>query len=123
MTAAWIYKKPVSSSIPSFLDLQRGADFGSLDKGKRCEYLPPIDEPERLEDFRDHAFSQVHSIEDLEDLGREMKTCPYYGSRKAIKQAQLVTLPYNLLLLKQARETLGISLTECVTLMKGIELH
>jgi chromosome transmission fidelity protein 1 len=82
------------------------------EKGKRCEFLPSVDEPERLEDFRDHALSQVHSIEDLEDLGRDMKVCPYYGSRKAIKHAQLVTLPYNLLLLKQARESLGINLKE-----------
>lgn len=82
------------------------------DKAKRCEFLPPVDEVERLEDFRDHALSQVHSIDDLEDLGREMKICPYYGSRKAIKQAQLVTLPYNLLLKKQARDSFGINLEE-----------
>jgi chromosome transmission fidelity protein 1 len=83
-----------------------------VDKGKRCEFLPPVDEPERLEEFRDHALSQVHSIDDLEDLGREMKVCPYYGTRKAIKQAQLVTLPYNLLLQKQARDSFGINLEE-----------
>ena len=71
-----------------------------------------MDEPDRLDTFRDNALSQIHSIEDLEELGRDMKTCPYYGSRRAIKQAQLVTLPYNLLLLKQARETLGINLEE-----------
>lgn len=82
------------------------------DKGKRCEFLPSSNEPERLEDFRDQALSQVHSIDDLEDLGRDMKVCPYYGSRKAIKQAQLVTLPYNLLLQKQARESFGITLDE-----------
>lgn len=84
------------------------------EKGKRCEFLPSADEPERLEEFRDHALSQVHSIDDLEDLGREMKVCPYYGSRKAIKQAQLVTLPYNLLLQRQARESFGITLDESV---------
>ena len=86
----------------------------SADKGKRCEYLPPIDEPERLETFRDHALSEPKNIEDLEELGRELHTCPYYGSRRAIKEAQLVTLPYNLLLLKQARDSLGINLEEFV---------
>lgn len=92
---------------------QLGASLNNLaDKGKRCEFLPPVDESERLEDFRDHALSEIHSIDDLEDLGREMKVCPYYGSRKAIKQAQLVTLPYNLILQKQARESIGIDLTE-----------
>lgn len=74
--------------------------------------MPPLDEPERLTTFSDHALSELHNIEDLEELGRSLKICPYYGSRRAIKHAHLVTLPYNLLLLKQARESLGISLDE-----------
>ena len=98
--------KSVDALNDKCLDLQKA------DKGKRCEFLPPHDEPERLETFRDHALAEPRSIEELEELGRELHTCPYYGSRKAIKQAQLVTLPYNLLLLKQARESLDISLDE-----------
>ncbi|EAU85951.2 CHL1 helicase [Coprinopsis cinerea okayama7 len=49
-------------------------------------------------------------IEDLAEAGRLANTCPYFGSRKAIPQAELVTLPYNLLLQKSAREALGIDL-------------
>lgn len=114
MIAVWICKKQVRftrlcTQVTTFLFW-----YSRPDKGKRCEFLPPVDEPERLEEFRDHALSQVHSIDDLEDLGRDMKVCPYYGSRKAIKQAQLVTLPYNLLLQKQARESFGISLEKWV---------
>lgn len=44
-------------------------------------------------------------------------TCPYFGSRKAVPQAELVVLPYNLLLSKTARETLGIELQDQVVII------
>jgi chromosome transmission fidelity protein 1 len=43
-------------------------------------------------------------------LGKETGICPYYASRAAIKPAEIVTLPYPLLLQKSARDALGISL-------------
>lgn len=52
----------------------------------------------------------MRDIEDLVTEGRKVGVCPYYATRKAVKQAQLVTLPYNLLLQKNAREALGINL-------------
>ena len=55
-------------------------------------------------------MDQVRDIEDLADIGKEIKSCSYYGSRKSLKHAQLVTLPYSMLLHKKTRETLGINL-------------
>jgi chromosome transmission fidelity protein 1 len=43
-------------------------------------------------------------------LGKQLRICPYYASRSAIKPAEIVTLPYPLLLQKSAREALGLSL-------------
>jgi len=60
--------------------------------------------------------ASVRDIEDIEDLGRKTKTCPYYGSRKAVKAAEVVTLPYNMLMQKTAREALGIFLKGCALL-------
>ncbi|KAF8195495.1 helicase C-terminal domain-containing protein [Pholiota molesta] len=71
-------------------------------EGKRCEYLPPIGEEERMFDFRDQILASPKDIEDLALAGRLAHTCPYFGSRRAIPQAELVTLPYNLLLQKSA---------------------
>ncbi|KAF8727607.1 DEXDc2, partial [Rhizoctonia solani] len=85
--------------------------------GKRCTYLPPPDEEAKMMDMRDHILSSPKDIEDLEGLGRQTATCPYYGTRRAIKQAELVTLPYNLLLQKRAREALGIDLTDQVVIV------
>ncbi|CAE7051005.1 unnamed protein product [Rhizoctonia solani] len=86
-------------------------------EGKRCAYLPPLDEEAKMIDMRDHILSAPKDIEDLETLGRQTSTCPYYGTRRAIKQAELVTLPYNLLLQGRAREALGIDLTDQVVIV------
>ncbi|GAA5901538.1 hypothetical protein JCM6882_006307 [Rhodosporidiobolus microsporus] len=90
-----------------------------LQKGgkDRCPHLPPLNEPAKLNDFRDKALASVHDIEDIEDLGRKTGTCPYYGSRKAVRSAEVVTLPYNLLMQRTAREALGISLKDHVVVI------
>lgn len=80
-------------------------------KGKRCPYLPPHDAEHQILEFRDHVLATPRDIEDLVTLGKELETCPYFGSRRAIPLAELVTLPYNLLLQSSAREALGIDLT------------
>ncbi|KAF9517219.1 hypothetical protein BS47DRAFT_546430 [Hydnum rufescens UP504] len=92
-------------------------EINTRPKESRCPFLPGIDEESRLLDFRDHALAHPKDIEDLVSLGREQKTCPYYGTRKAINRAELVTLPYNLLLQKPAREALGIDLKNHIILL------
>ncbi|CAA7261430.1 unnamed protein product [Cyclocybe aegerita] len=84
---------------------------------KRCKYLPPVGEEEKMLDFRDQVLAAPKDIEDLATAGRLAETCPYFGSRRAIPQAQLVTLPYNLLLQKSAREALGIDLKDQIVLI------
>ncbi|GAA5980280.1 hypothetical protein JCM5350_000898 [Sporobolomyces pararoseus] len=99
-------------------DLQKGgSSSGTGTKEKRCPYLPPMSEPTKLNQFRDQALASVRDIEDIEDLGRKLNTCPYYGTRRAVKAAEVVTLPYNMLMQKTAREALGISLTDHVVVI------
>lgn len=85
--------------------------------GKRCQYLPPPGEEIAMTDFRDQILASPKDIEDLAEAGRLANTCPYFGSRKAIPQAELVTLPYNLLLQKSAREALGINLKDQIVII------
>ncbi|CDR88405.1 related to CHL1-protein of the DEAH box family [Sporisorium scitamineum] len=88
-------------------------------KGKtKCPSLPPFDQVGRAQvlEFRDAAMAEVGDIEDLVQLGKQTKTCPYFAARSSAKQAELVTLPYNLLLQKDARNALGISLEGCIVL-------
>ncbi|PPR07101.1 hypothetical protein CVT24_010937 [Panaeolus cyanescens] len=91
---------------------------------RRCQFLPPMGEEEKMLDFRDMVlasredFATPKDIEDLAAAGRDAETCPYFGARKAIPQAQqLVTLPYNLLLQASAREALGIDLKDQIVLI------
>jgi chromosome transmission fidelity protein 1 len=42
-------------------------------------------------------------------LGKQIGICPYYASRAAVKSAEIVTLPYPLLLQKSAREALDLN--------------
>lgn len=91
---------------------------GKKGKGK-CPSLPTFDQAGRAQilEFRDAAMAEVGDIEDLVQLGKTTKTCPYFAARSSAKQAELVTLPYNLLLQKDARNALGISLAGCIVLI------
>jgi chromosome transmission fidelity protein 1 len=77
---------------------------------RKCPFLPKQEDQDLVLDFRDHALSKICDIEDLAAVGSRLQTCPYYASRPAIGPAEIVTLPYPLLLQKSAREALGISL-------------
>lgn len=52
----------------------------------------------------------MHDIEDLHQLGQEMSICSYYGTRESVPLAQVVAMPYSMLLSKDTRESLGIEL-------------
>ncbi|CAJ0873106.1 11292_t:CDS:10 [Entrophospora sp. SA101] len=94
------------------MDLQKS----DLKAEKRCPHLPFKDKSGFL-DFRDHVLAEVRDIEDLAHLGKKLNTCPYYGTRKSIRQCQIVTLPYNLILQKSSRESMGISLENNIVII------
>lgn len=56
-------------------------------------------------------------IEDLVQLGRRIGTCPYYGSRSMVPPADLVVLPYQSLLSKSSRESLGLKLKNNIVII------
>lgn len=69
----------------------------------------------RGKEFRSEASQQGPlDIEDLVQIGHDFKTCPYYGSRSLVHTADLVVLPYQSLLSKSSRESLGLSLKDSV---------
>lgn len=76
----------------------------------KCGFLPNRENQTLVNDFRDHTLATIRDIEDMGALGKQICICPYYASRSAIKPAEIVTLPYPLLLQKSAREALGLSL-------------
>lgn len=76
----------------------------------KCQFIPSKENQPLVNDFRDHTLASLRDIEDMATLGKAINICPYYASRAAIRPAEIVTLPYPLLLQKSAREALGISL-------------
>jgi len=49
--------------------------------------------------------------------GQEINTCPYYGTRKSLQHGQLILVPYNSILHKNTRISLGIDLKESVLII------
>ncbi|NWJ07277.1 DDX11 helicase, partial [Crypturellus undulatus] len=72
---------------------------------------------EQMHFLRDEVLVEVKDIEQLVALGKETKACPYYGSRYAIPAAQLVVLPYQMLLHEATRSAAGISLKDQVVII------
>ncbi|KAI9758269.1 MAG: 60S ribosomal protein L28 [Chaenotheca gracillima] len=78
-------------------------------KDQKCPYLPTRETQHLVNDFRDHTHAAIRDIEDSAKIGKKIGICPYYASRSSIKPSEIVTLPYQLLLQKSAREALGLS--------------
>ncbi|XP_045151844.1 ATP-dependent DNA helicase DDX11 [Echinops telfairi] len=70
----------------------------------------PFYNHEQMQLLRDEVLLEVKDIEQLVALGKEARACPYYGSRLAIPAAQLVVLPYQMLLHAATRRAAGIRL-------------
>lgn len=88
----------------------RCAELQKPKSGDRCDFIPKEDNLAQTHQFRDTALATLPDIEDLFNLGKTLAVCPYYASRTAIPGAEIVTLPYPLLLQQSAREALGIEL-------------
>lgn len=67
----------------------------------------PFHKTQTIEDLRSIALTDVLDVEDLVIAGRELKACPYYASRKAVDDAEIILIPYNTLLHKATREANG----------------
>lgn len=88
----------------------RCAELQQPKSGKKCAFVPNEDLLSQTHQFRDTALATLPDIEDLHQLGKSLAVCPYYASRTALPGAEIITLPYPLLLQRSAREALGIKL-------------
>lgn len=88
----------------------RCAELQQAKSSQKCDFVPKEDLLSQTHEFRDTALATIPDIEDLHQLGKSLSVCPYYASRTALPGAEIVTLPYPLLLQKSARDALGIKL-------------
>ncbi|KAG8379953.1 hypothetical protein BUALT_Bualt07G0143200 [Buddleja alternifolia] len=72
----------------------------------------------KIEEFKNEIIQEeALDIEDLVRIGSSLGTCPYYGSRRMMPEADLVVLPYQSLLSKSSRESLGLDLKNSVIII------
>ncbi|PON34974.1 DNA helicase (DNA repair), Rad3 type [Parasponia andersonii] len=91
---------------------------GRLRRTKASSGCPMLRKYKLQKQFRSEISQQgAMDIEDLVHLGRSMKTCPYYGSRSFVSAADLIVLPYQSLLSKSSRESLGLNLKNSIVII------
>ncbi|XP_039066681.1 ATP-dependent DNA helicase DDX11-like isoform X1 [Hibiscus syriacus] len=91
---------------------------GKIRQTKASSGCPMLRKHKLQKQFRNEVSQQgALDIEDLVQLGRNIGTCPYYGSRSMIPSADLVVLPYQSLLSKASREILGLNLKNNVVII------
>eukprot|EP01105_Mastigella_eilhardi_P001189 TRINITY_DN1147_c3_g1_i2.p1 TRINITY_DN1147_c3_g1~~TRINITY_DN1147_c3_g1_i2.p1 ORF type:complete len:736 (-),score=115.27 TRINITY_DN1147_c3_g1_i2:335-2422(-) len=96
-------KKGKCAAYTRIHDKTGGCVYYSDEAGRRC--------------MRDHILAKVQDIEEVVSLGKKLCVCPYYAARKAIKSAQMVLLPYQLLFHKPSREWLGIDVKDNIVVI------
>ena len=92
-----------------------GGDAGEVATAAKpgCPYLDAA----AGDTFRDALLSRVRDVEESGALGAELGACAYYGARKAANFAEVVTLPYSMLLSAATRDALGIDLRGAVVIV------
>ena len=75
-------------------------DNGRAVKKQKCSGGCQFFNKESIRTLQDQALLEVQDIEQLVAKGKKLNACPYYASRAAISDAQVVVLPYNTLLHK-----------------------
>ncbi|KNC45953.1 ATP-dependent RNA helicase chl1 [Thecamonas trahens ATCC 50062] len=61
-----------------------------------------------------YALTEIRTLDELARLGTSLSSCPYFGTRRAVAGADLVALPYTMLVHEGTRAALGIDLTGAV---------
>lgn len=70
-----------------------------------------------VQDLSELSLVDILDIEDLVAEGEQLQACPYYATRSATQMAQIVMLPYQLLLHKRTRQQSGIDLKGSIVII------
>lgn len=65
------------------------ADSGTAKRRRASSTSCPYYNQARLEDFKDKLAMEPLDIEQLVDSGKEIKACPYYGTRHSVPFSQV----------------------------------
>ncbi|CCH57831.1 hypothetical protein TBLA_0A00310 [Henningerozyma blattae CBS 6284] len=82
-----------------------------------CPYYENYKLVQNQSNFTNHLFTSIHDIEDMFQLGKSLKTCPYYTSKTSIENSEIITLPYQYLLSQSTRLSLNIDLKDSIVII------
>lgn len=88
----------------------------SLKKSKTCGGCS-FHSQKANETLKEISLSEIMDIEELVEAGRKNKGCPYYSSRLAAADSQVIFLPYQMLLHRKTRDLLGLDLKDSVVII------
>ena len=89
---------------------------GGGSSGGGCPFM----HQKRVDLLSDRILTEVQDIEQVVNLGRRAKACSYYASRKATRMAQVIAMPYNMLVHKGTREAVGINLKNSIAIVDEV---
>ena len=71
----------------------------------------PWYQPSSIATLALHSLTEPTDIETLSELSQTTQTCAYYASRQALPAAQLVVVPYSMLVSPKTRASVGLKLS------------
>lgn len=88
------------------MDLQR--------KGKQSCSFKKVTE---IKNLRDELLATQMDIEDAFEAGKQLRCCSYYAGRYAIEEAEVLVVPYNILLHEKTRSSFNLKLDQSVVIV------
>ncbi|KAH6600328.1 hypothetical protein BASA61_002334 [Batrachochytrium salamandrivorans] len=110
--------KSLSKINDTCLDMHKRTKTQSNKPSKSSDGCPyHLEDPVQMVKFDDIVHARIRDIEDIVKAGLQSSTCPYYGARHTSKTSEIICLPYNLLLQRSARESIGLRLENSVIIL------
>lgn len=100
-------------SKSTVLDAKNKNTIKKLKTETKCEYYQTT----QINNLKELCLTDVMDIEELIDAGKSEKSCPYYATRLAAKDAQIILLPYQMLLHKKTRQQIGLNLNNSIIII------
>lgn len=92
------------------IDLQRNSNG--------CEFLPKNYMTSNVtKDFADLSLAKIRDIEDLGELGTELRICPYYSVRRGVELTEIISLPYQMIFQDTTRRILNLDVKDAIIII------
>ncbi|EGV65861.1 hypothetical protein CANTEDRAFT_101726 [Yamadazyma tenuis ATCC 10573] len=86
-------------------------------KESKCEFVCNTKVEGIKQQFNDYSLTKIHDIQELKQLGEYLKICPYYSVRNNLKMTEVISLPYQMLLEENARDSLNINIKNSIIIV------